>query len=46
MPAFKDKLNEQDVKDILEYIRTWWTEEQREFQRTATQQVSDYEKGK
>ncbi len=38
MPAFKDKLTEEDVKAILAYIKTWWTEEQRSWQRKVTEQ--------
>jgi mono/diheme cytochrome c family protein len=38
MPAFKDKLTEEDVKAILAYIKTWWTEEQRKSQREVTRQ--------
>lgn len=38
MPAFKDKLTEADVKAIIEYLKTWWTKEQRDFQATVTAQ--------
>jgi mono/diheme cytochrome c family protein len=38
MPAFKDKLTEEDVKAILASIKTWWTEEQRAGQRRVTEQ--------
>jgi mono/diheme cytochrome c family protein len=38
MPAFKDKLTEEDVKAILAYIKTWWTEEQRAWQRKVTEE--------
>jgi mono/diheme cytochrome c family protein len=30
MPPFKDKLSEEEVNAILAYIKTWWTEEQRQ----------------
>ena len=46
MPAFKDKLSQQDVEEVLAYIKTWWTDKQREFQATATKQENDYEKSK
>jgi mono/diheme cytochrome c family protein len=36
MPAFKDKLTEEEVKAILAYIKTWWTEEQRQWQTNVT----------
>lgn len=38
MPAFKDQLTEEDVKAILAYIKTWWTEEQRASQKKVTEQ--------
>lgn len=43
MPAFGDDLHDDDIDAILAYIRTWWTEEQREFQaeRTRTDCVED-----
>lgn len=36
MPAFKEKLAEDDAKAILAYIKTWWTEEQRRWQAEVT----------
>lgn len=36
MPAFKDKLSADQVQAILDYIKTWWTEDQRSFQSTVT----------
>jgi mono/diheme cytochrome c family protein len=38
MQAFKDRLTEGDVKAILAYIKTWWTEEQRAWQGKVTEQ--------
>lgn len=38
MPAFKGKLTEDEVEAILAYIKTWWTEEQRQSQRNVTAQ--------
>ena len=46
MPAFRDKLAVEDTLAILAYIKTWWSEEQRAFQATATKQQSDYQSGK
>jgi mono/diheme cytochrome c family protein len=37
MPAWKGTLTEEEVAVILAYIKTWWTEEQRELQASATQ---------
>jgi mono/diheme cytochrome c family protein len=39
MPAFKGRLTEEEVEAILVYIKTWWTEEQREWQRQVTEQA-------
>jgi mono/diheme cytochrome c family protein len=36
MPAFKATLTEEDIAAILAYIKTWWTEEQREWQAQVT----------
>ena len=36
MPAFRDELTEEDVESILVYIKTWWTDEQREYQSDLT----------
>jgi mono/diheme cytochrome c family protein len=41
MPAFADRLSEEDVLDILAHIRTWWTEEQREAQARVTEGVCE-----
>lgn len=37
MPAFRGALTEEDVKAILDYIKTWWTPEQRQFQADVSQ---------
>jgi mono/diheme cytochrome c family protein len=37
MPPFKDKLTEQEVDAILEYVKTWWTEDQRRRQADISQ---------
>jgi hypothetical protein len=37
MPAFKGALTEADVAAILAYIKTWWTEEQRQWQARVSQ---------
>ena len=33
MPAYGDKLDEQAISDVIEYVRTLWTQEQRDVQR-------------
>jgi len=38
MPAFKDKLTEEDARAVLAYVKTWWTKEQREWQAKVTAQ--------
>ncbi len=41
MPAFGDELSDQDIRAILAHIKTWWTEDQLEFQEEVTQQACD-----
>jgi len=41
MPAFADRLSEEDVRNILAHIKTWWTEEQREAQARVTEGVCE-----
>ena len=38
MPAFRDRLSDGEVTAILAYLKTWWTNEQRSWQATVTQQ--------
>lgn len=38
MPAFKGQLTDEEVAAILAHIKTWWTEEQSQWQRQVTQQ--------
>lgn len=33
MPAWRDKLSESDARDILAYLKTWWTPEECEARR-------------
>ena len=37
MPAFSDKLSDEDIHAVLAFIKTLWTDEQRENQRKATE---------
>ena len=41
MPAFQDKLSELEVDAILSYIKTWWTEAQRQGQADISQRYQD-----
>ena len=36
MPAFGEKLTMQEIRQILEFIKTWWSEDQRSYQATVT----------
>jgi S-disulfanyl-L-cysteine oxidoreductase SoxD len=36
MPAFKDKLTDDQIRTVLAYIKTWWQPEQLERQGTVT----------
>ena len=39
MPPFGDRLTVDEVATILTFIKTWWTEEQREFQAEVTDRL-------
>jgi mono/diheme cytochrome c family protein len=41
MPAFKGKLTEQDADAVLTYIKTWWTEVQRESQADISRRYQE-----
>lgn len=43
MPAFKDILSDQEIKAVIEYLRTLWTEEQRGYQQDESQAVPEKE---
>ena len=34
MPAFEDSLTDDEIQEVLIYIRTFWNDEQRDLQRT------------
>lgn len=36
MPAFKDKLTEEEIQAVLVYIKIWWKPDQLEFQATVS----------
>ena len=37
MPGFGDRLSPQDIRDVLAFIKSRWTEREREYQRTMTE---------
>ena len=39
MPAFADKLTQAEMQAILVYIKSFWGNEQLEFQREVTQNL-------
>ena len=41
MPAFQDKLSESEVDAILAFIKTWWTEAQRQGQADISQRYQE-----
>ena len=41
MPPFADELNADDRRAVLEFIRTWWTDEQRASQQQTTAQTCE-----
>jgi mono/diheme cytochrome c family protein len=36
MPSFKDQLSPDEIRDVITYLKTLWSPEQRQFQRTET----------
>lgn len=36
MPAFEDQLSPEQIRDVITYLKTLWTPEQRQFQWTET----------
>jgi mono/diheme cytochrome c family protein len=38
MPAFRGRLTEEEALAVLNYIKTWWTEEQRDSQAAISRQ--------
>jgi mono/diheme cytochrome c family protein len=41
MPPFKGRLTQEEVVAILSFIKTWWTEEQRDFQAEISRQKQE-----
>ncbi|AZT82225.1 cytochrome c [Marinobacter sp. NP-4(2019)] len=37
MPAFGESLTDQEIAAVIEYLKTLWTDEQREYQATESQ---------
>ena len=36
MPAFGEVLIMEEIRQILEFVKTWWSEDQRSYQATVT----------
>ncbi len=43
MSAFEDKLTEEEIKLVLEYIKTFWEQEHRESQADVTKRIEEAE---
>lgn len=41
MPAFENILTDQEIRAVIEYLRTLWTEEQRLYQQSESQDVPE-----
>lgn len=41
MPAFGDKLSEEDVDVVLAFLKTWWTPEQRRTQEDVSRRYQE-----
>ncbi|MBW3606549.1 MAG: cytochrome c [Actinobacteria bacterium] len=39
MPAFRDRLTDDEIRAILAHIKTWWTDQQQQFQSEVTDQA-------
>jgi len=39
MPAFRDRLTDDEIRAVLAHIKTWWTDQQRQFQSEVTDQA-------
>jgi mono/diheme cytochrome c family protein len=37
MPAFGDQLSDEEIRAVINYLKTFWEEEQREFQARASE---------
>jgi len=37
MPAFESVLSPEEIEQVLDYLRLWWTDEQRNYQADLTQ---------
>ena len=41
MPGFEEKLTDSEIDQILTYIKTWWSEDQREAQADVSQRYQE-----
>jgi mono/diheme cytochrome c family protein len=39
MPAFRDRLTDDEIRAALAHIKTWWTDQQRQVQSEVTGQA-------
>ena len=37
MPAFEERMTAQEIQSVIDYLKTLWTDEQREYQKTESQ---------
>ncbi|MAZ06069.1 cytochrome c [Marinobacter sp. SS8-8] len=37
MPAFEKRMTAQEIQSVIDYLKTLWTDEQREYQKTESQ---------
>ncbi|PPI83515.1 cytochrome C [Marinobacter maroccanus] len=43
MPAFKDILTDQEIQSVIEYLKTLWTDDQRRYQQSESQDANQAE---
>jgi mono/diheme cytochrome c family protein len=36
MPAFGEQLSDEEIRAVIEFMRTWWSLEERAFQEQVT----------
>lgn len=43
MPSFEGRLTDEEITAVIEYIKLWWTDEQRDSQRRVTERRAEIE---
>lgn len=43
MPSFEGRLTDEDIDAVIEYIKLWWTNDQRDSQGRVTERRAEIE---